>query len=49
MISGQFINEVLIKEKWNVKAQPWFLANQPDSLLTRFPAIVKYNNQILIA
>jgi carboxyl-terminal processing protease len=37
MISGQFINEVLIKEKWNVKAQPWFLANQPDSLLTRFP------------
>jgi carboxyl-terminal processing protease len=37
MISGQFTNEVLIKEEWNSKAQPWFLANQPDSLLTKFP------------
>ncbi|PQB06930.1 hypothetical protein BST83_07010 [Polaribacter filamentus] len=37
MISGQFTDEVLIKEEWNSKAQPWFLANQPDSLLTKFP------------
>ena len=38
MITGQFENEVLIKETWNVKAQPWFVENQPDSLLTRFPS-----------
>jgi hypothetical protein len=37
MITGQFTDEVLIKEKWNTKAQAWFLANQPDSLLTKFP------------
>ncbi|MGK0325680.1 MAG: C-terminal processing protease CtpA/Prc [Polaribacter sp.] len=37
MITGQFTNEILIKEKWNTKAQPWFLANQPDSLVTKFP------------
>ena len=37
MITGQFTNEILIKEKWNAKAQPWFLANQPDSLVTKFP------------
>jgi hypothetical protein len=37
MISGQFTDQVLIKEKWNTKAQPWFMANQPDSLLTKFP------------
>ena len=37
MITGQFANQPLIKEKWNVKAQPWFLANQPDSLITNFP------------
>ena len=24
MITGQFANQPLIKEKWNVKAQPWF-------------------------
>lgn len=36
MITDQFPEEVLIKEQWNVKAQPWFLANQPDSLLTKF-------------
>ena len=30
MITGQFTNEILIKEKWNAKAQPWFLANQPQ-------------------
>ncbi len=37
MITGQFAAEVLIKEKWNAKAQPWFIANQPDSLVTKFP------------
>ncbi len=37
MITGQFPDEVLINEEWNVKAQPWFLANQPDSLQTKFP------------
>lgn len=37
MITGQFTNEVFIKEQWNSKAQPWFEANQPDSLLTKFP------------
>jgi carboxyl-terminal processing protease len=38
MITGQFENEILIKEQWNSKAQSWFEANQPDSLLTRFPS-----------
>lgn len=37
MITGQFPDEVLINEEWNAKAQPWFLANQPDSLQTKFP------------
>ncbi len=37
MITGQFPDEVVIKEEWNSKAQPWFLANQPDSLITKFP------------
>lgn len=37
MITGQFTDEVFIKEEWNSKAQPWFEANQPDSLLTKFP------------
>lgn len=37
MITGQFANQPLIKEKWNVKAQPWFEANQPDSLVANFP------------
>lgn len=36
MITDQFPDEVLIKEQWNTKAQSWFLANQPDSLLTKF-------------
>ncbi|TXD49314.1 S41 family peptidase [Polaribacter sp. IC073] len=38
MITGQFTDAVFIKEEWNSKAQPWFEANQPDSLLTKFPA-----------
>ena len=37
MITGQFLDDVLIKEEWNAKAQPWFIVNQPDSLLTKFP------------
>jgi len=37
MITGQFSDNVFLKEEWNVKAQPWFLANQPDSLITKFP------------
>jgi hypothetical protein len=37
MITGQFKDEVLIKEKWNTKAQNWFLLNQPDSISTKFP------------
>jgi len=37
MITGQFANQPLIKEKWNVKAQPWFELHQPDSLVTNFP------------
>ena len=41
MITGQFTDEVFIKEQWNAKAQTWFEANQPDSLLTKFP--VKLN------
>ena len=38
MITGQFANQPLIKEKWNTKAQTWFEANQPDSLITKFPS-----------
>ena len=41
IITGQFTDEVFIKEQWNAKAQAWFEANQPDSLLTKFP--VKLN------
>jgi C-terminal processing protease CtpA/Prc len=37
MITGQFTNEIFIKEQWNSKAQTWFESNQPDSLITRFP------------
>ncbi len=46
MITGQFQNQVLMKETWNVKAQPWFQANQPDSLLTRFPTILQNGTPI---
>jgi carboxyl-terminal processing protease len=38
MITGQFTDKVFIKEQWNLKAQSWFETNQPDSLLTKFPA-----------
>ena len=36
MITGQFTDEIFIKEEWNSKAQSWFLNNQPDSLTTKF-------------
>lgn len=36
MITGQFTNQTLVKERWNSKAQPWFEQHQPDSLLTKF-------------
>ena len=46
MITGQFENQVLIKEQWNNKAQSWFSENQPDSLLTRFPSSLRTNQTI---
>jgi hypothetical protein len=46
MITGQFPDEILLKEEWNVKAQPWFLANQPDSLLTKFPTKMNLTTDI---
>jgi C-terminal processing protease CtpA/Prc len=46
MISAQNADEVLIKEQWNSKAQTWFLANQPDSLVTRFPKTLGSNINI---
>ena len=46
MITGQFTDQVLIKEQWNAKAQPWFLANQPDSLVTKFPTKLNANTAI---
>lgn len=46
MITGQFTDEVVIKEKWNTKAQAWFLANQPDSLLTKFPTTINSTTSI---
>ena len=46
MITGQFTDEILIKEKWNAKAQPWFAVNQPDSLITRFPEYLNTTTNI---
>jgi hypothetical protein len=46
MITGQFPGEVLIKEEWNTKAQSWFSANQPDSLITRFPTNLRTGETI---
>ena len=46
MITGQFPNETLIKEKWNTKAQAWFQVNQPDSLITKFPSKININTNI---
>ena len=36
LITEQSTDEIFIKEQWNMKAQPWFMANEPDSLLTKF-------------
>lgn len=44
MLSGQFTDEILIKENWNSKAQTWFELNQPDSLITKFTSKL-FNNQ----
>ena len=46
MITGQFTDEVIIKEKWNTKAQAWFEVNQPDSLLTKFPTKINTTTDI---
>ncbi len=46
MITGQFSNQVLIKEQWNTKAQNWFASNQPEALNTLFPTSLA-NNQMI--
>ncbi|TXD51772.1 MULTISPECIES: S41 family peptidase [unclassified Polaribacter] len=46
MITGQFEDEVFIKEEWNAKAQPWFIAYQPDAILTKFPEKLNENTTI---
>ena len=46
MITGQFTDEILFKESWNVKSQTWFELNQPDSLVTKFPTKFQDNSTI---
>lgn len=46
MINGDFIDEIAIKEEWNTKAQSWFLANQPDSIVTKFPTRLNISTEI---
>ena len=46
MITGQFPNEIIIKETWNEKALSWFELNQPDSVLTRYPTTINNNETI---
>ena len=46
MITGQFPDQPLIKERWNVKAQPWFELYQPDSLITKFPTTINSTTPI---
>ncbi|WP_435262969.1 S41 family peptidase [Tenacibaculum sp. nBUS_03] len=46
MITGQFKDEVFIKEQWNTKAQSWFEVNQPDSLNTTFTDKLNKNSAI---
>ncbi|TNJ43458.1 peptidase S41 [Tamlana fucoidanivorans] len=36
MITGQFLNDVIIKQQWNSKYQNYFEANAPESLVDRF-------------
>ncbi len=46
MITGQFTDEIFIKETWNDKSQTWFELNQPDSLTTKFPTKLQNNTTI---
>jgi len=46
MVTGQFTDEIFIKETWNTKSQTWFELNQPDSVITKFPTRLK-NNTII--
>lgn len=43
LITGQFPEEIFIKEEWNKKAQTWFLANDLDALITKFPTELDAN------
>jgi peptidase S41-like protein len=45
MITGQFNNELLTKERWNNGLQSWFEANHPDWLINSFTdEIIKRDN-----
>ena len=46
MITGQFTDDVVLKKEWNTKAQTWFLANQPDSLITKFSTQLNSNTNL---
>ena len=46
MITGQFTNETFAKKRWNTKAQTWFEANQPDSLITKFTNRIYNSNPV---
>ena len=46
MITGQFTDEIFIKETWNDKSQTWFELNQPNSLTTKFPTKLQNNTTI---
>ena len=46
MITGQFTNEIFAKKRWNSKAQTWFEANQPDSLITKFTNRIYNSNPV---
>lgn len=43
LITGQFPEETFIKEEWNAKAQTWFLENDPEALITKFPTQLDAN------
>jgi hypothetical protein len=46
MITGQFLDQPFLKERWNVKAQPWFEMHQPDSIVTKFTNKLNNSTQI---
>ncbi len=51
MITGQFNNELLTKEKWNNDLQEWFEANHPDWLTNNFTDEIlntDSNNNIIV-